>query len=108
MTLSIYRRVFHPHIVKDVLALTYNCGMYDYSGEWAFKVGVPAKSGIAGTLMAIIPNKMGVAVYSPLINAQGNSVRAIEFCERLVKHFHLSIFDDLANMYVSAVRGGGD
>ena len=91
-------RVLQPQTVKNCLALLYSCGMYDFSGEWAFTVGVPAKSGISGALMVIIPNKLGICIYSPRVDQQGNSVRGIEFAHRLTKKFHYSIFDQMVGV----------
>ena len=55
--------------------------------RFAFKVGLPAKSGVSGVLMLVIPNIMGICLYSPLLDAMGNSVRGVQFCEELVKLF---------------------
>ena len=61
--------------VRDVLAVMYTCGMYDFAGEWAYSVGVPAKSGVSGGVLAVIPGKMGVGVFSPGLDRFGNSWR---------------------------------
>jgi len=83
--------------VRDCLSLLYSCGMYDYSGTWAFTVGLPAKSGVSGCLMIIVPNVCGIALYSPLVDKRGHSVRAIEFCQLLSKQCNLSILGGLMN-----------
>tara|TARA_B100000683_G_scaffold175154_1_gene168664 strand:- start:847 stop:1413 length:567 start_codon:yes stop_codon:yes gene_type:complete len=69
--------------------------MYDFSGEFAFTIGLPAKSGVGGGLLIVIPNLMGICVWSPPLDAMGNSVRGIDFCERLVENFNFHNFDSL-------------
>jgi glutaminase len=88
-------RVFSPDTVKNCLSLMYSCGMYDFSGEFAFSVGLPAKSGVSGSLMIVIPNVMGIAVWSPRLDTMGNSVRGVEFCKELVKRFNFHNYDSL-------------
>jgi len=80
-------RVLQSGTVKDVLSLMYSCGMYDFSGEYAFSVGIPAKSGVSGALFMVIPGLCGIAIYSPRLDALGNSVRGVEFSKRLVAKF---------------------
>merc|ERR1711988_1795768 len=67
--------------------------MYDYSGTFAFRVGLPAKSGVAGGIYVVIPNVMGIAILSPNLDRFGNSVRGVEFLERLIKRFNFHNFD---------------
>jgi len=76
--------------------VNYTCaGMYDYSGEWAYKIGLPAKSGVSGAIMLVIPNVGGLALYSPRLDSVGNSVRGIDFCTRMSKRFNFHIYDSL-------------
>lgn len=89
------KKIFRPDTVKNCLSLMYSCGMYDYSGEFAFSVGIPAKSGVGGGLMVVVPNLMGIAIWSPLLDKNGNSVKGIEFCQRLVKKFNFHNYDSL-------------
>eukprot|EP00741_Cyanophora_paradoxa_P019119 tig00021126_g18460.t1 len=89
------RRCVNPKTVRNCLALMYSCGMYDFSGEWAFSIGLPAKSGVSGAIFVVIPNVMGLAIYSPRLDRRGNSVRGIEFCKRLTERYSFSIFDQL-------------
>ena len=72
--------VLSPTSVRDVLSVMYMCGMYDAAGQWAFHVGVPAKSGVSGGIFAPIPGKMGIATYSPGLDVYGNSVRGVAVC----------------------------
>jgi glutaminase len=88
-------RIFEGDTVKDVVSLMSTCGMYDFSGEYFFKVGVPTKSGVSGALMLVIPNVMGISIWSPRLDSFGNSVRGVEFCEELVRLYNLHIFDGI-------------
>ena len=78
--------------VKNILSVMYTCGMYDSAGEWAYRVGLPAKSGVSGGILAVAPGRMGIAVYSPRVDAHGNSVRGIRACEAISEAFGLHLF----------------
>ena len=73
--------------MKDVLSIMLTCGMYDYAGEWAYRVGMPAKSGVGGGICAVVPGRAGIGIFSPLLDASGNSVRGIKVCEELSERF---------------------
>jgi len=85
--------VFDFQYVRDVLALMFTCGLYDHAGEWAYNVGLPAKSGVGGGLMAVVNRQLGVAVYSPRLDAKGNSVRGIMVCKELANRLGLHAFE---------------
>lgn len=79
--------------IKDILSVMFMCGLYDFSGEWAYRVGLPAKSGVGGGIIAVVPGRMGVGVFSPALDERGNSVRGVKVCEALSQHYGLHIFD---------------
>lgn len=79
--------------VQDVISVMLTCGMYDYSGEWAYRVGLPAKSGVGGGILALAPGKLGIGTFSPLLDAKGNSVRGIKVCEDISHDFGLHVFN---------------
>lgn len=81
--------------VKDVLSVMFTCGMYDYSGQWAYRVGIPAKSGVAGGVIAVVNRQLGIGTYSPRLDRFGNSVRGIEVCSELARRLGLHVFDCL-------------
>ncbi len=85
--------VFDFQYVRDVLAVMFTCGLYDHAGEWAYNVGLPAKSGVGGGLMAVVNRQLGVAVYSPRLDAKGNSVRGIMVCKELASRLGLHAFE---------------
>ena len=88
--------VFTPATVQSCLSLMSSCGMYDFSGEFAFTIGLPAKSGVSGAIMLVIPGLMGLCVWSPRLDEHGNSVRGIEFCRKLAAAYNVHVFDSLA------------
>jgi glutaminase len=87
--------VFTPDTVQSCLSLMSSCGMYDFSGEFAFTIGLPAKSGVSGAVMLVVPGLMGICVWSPRLDEHGNSVRGIEFCRKLVAAYNVHVFDSL-------------
>jgi glutaminase len=87
------QRAIEQRYVKDVLSIMLTCGMYDYAGEWAYRVGLPAKSGVGGGICAVVPGRAGIGIFSPLLDARGNSVRGIKVCEELSERFGLHAFE---------------
>ena len=85
-------RLFDKAYCRYVNAIMVTCGMYDGSGEFAINVGVPAKSGVGGGIMAVVPHRMGIGLYSPALDSKGNSVAGIKALERLSRELDLSIF----------------
>jgi glutaminase len=86
-------RAIDRQYVKDVLSVMLTCGMYDYAGEWAYRVGLPAKSGVGGGICAVVPGRCGIGIFSPLLDPRGNSVRGIKVCEELSQRFGLHSFE---------------
>ncbi len=78
--------------VREVLSVMHTCGMYDAAGQWAFDIGVPAKSGVSGGLLVVVPGKGGIGVYSPGLDSYGNSVRGIRVCRELSERLGLHVF----------------
>ncbi|XP_077393851.1 glutaminase kidney isoform, mitochondrial isoform X2 [Festucalex cinctus] len=88
-------RVLSPEAVRNTLSLMHSCGMYDFSGQFAFHVGLPAKSGVSGGILLVVPNVMGIMCWSPPLDKLGNSVRGIQFCTDLVELFNFHNYDNL-------------
>jgi glutaminase len=87
------KQVFDFQFIKYVLTVMFTCGLYDYAGGWAYEVGMPAKSGVAGGIFGVVNRQLGLAVYSPKVDAQGNSVRGILACKELARHLGLHAFE---------------
>lgn len=87
------QKVFGSQMVQHTLSLMHSCGMYDYSGEFSFHVGLPAKSGVSGAILIVVPKVCGIMVWSPPLDLLGNSVRGIQFCKELVNLFNFHKYD---------------
>ncbi len=85
-------RAIREEYVSQVLSVMSSCGMYDFAGEWLYKVGMPAKSGVAGGVIAVLPGQLGIAVYSPRLDPQGNTVRGVQVCEAISRDLELHLF----------------
>ena len=87
------KRALASEHVRDVLSVMTTCGMYDYAGEWELRVGLPAKSGVGGGIMAVLPGQLGIGIFSPRLDEYGNSVRGIGACEDLSRRLQLHLLD---------------
>jgi glutaminase len=84
------RAVAEP-VVRGILSVMATCGMYDAAGNWLLSVGLPAKSGVSGGVFAVLPGRLGIAVYSPALDAQGNSIRGVAVCRALSQDLSLHL-----------------
>lgn len=96
-------RALEREHVDRVLSVMTTCGMYDAAGEWVVDVGMPAKSGVAGGVLAVLPGQLGIAVFSPPLDPHGNSVRGIEVCRQISTDLDLHLLH-VARSSRSAVR----
>ncbi|KAJ7350997.1 hypothetical protein OS493_037354 [Desmophyllum pertusum] len=87
------QKVFSSRTVQSTLSLMLSCGMYDYSGQFAFHVGLPAKSGVSGAILIVVPKVCGMMIWSPPLDHHGNSVRGMQFCKELVNLFDFHNYD---------------
>jgi glutaminase len=91
-------QVITPHIVARTLSVMTSSGMYDYAGEWIYRVGIPAKSGVGGGIVAALPSQMGLGTFSPLLDGHFNSVRGLKVCEALSARFDLHMLNRSADV----------
>ncbi|XP_060021826.1 glutaminase liver isoform, mitochondrial isoform X5 [Lagenorhynchus albirostris] len=87
--------VLSAEAVRNTLSLMHSCGMYDLSGQFAFHVGLPAKSAVSGAILLVVPNIMGMMCLSPPLDKLGNSYRGVSFCQKLVSLFNFHNYDNL-------------
>lgn len=90
------RRAIASEYVDNVLSVMATCGMYDWSGEWIYRVGLPAKSGVGGGILAVLPGQLGIGVFSPPLDPQGNSLRGIKVCMDLSRELALHMLNPTA------------
>ncbi|MBV9983424.1 glutaminase A, partial [Bradyrhizobium sp.] len=86
-------QVMSPYAISRTLSVMTSSGMYDFAGEWIYRVGIPAKSGVGGGILAALPARLGLGSYSPRLDKHGNSVRGIKVCEALSAHYELHMLD---------------
>jgi glutaminase len=97
-------QVMTPYAISRALSVMTSSGMYDYAGEWIYRVGIPAKSGVGGGILAALPARLGLGSYSPRLDSHGNSVRGIKVCEALSSHYDLHMLnrsDDARNSIIA-------
>ena len=87
------KQAIRGEYVESVLSVMGSCGMYDYAGEWIYKIGMPAKSGVAGGIIAVLPGQLGIGIFSPPLDAHGNSVRGIRVCDAISRDFDLHMLN---------------
>ncbi len=97
------KRAINADYVDNVLGVMATCGMYDWSGEWIYRVGLPAKSGVGGGIIAVLPGQLGIGVFSPPLDSQGNSFRGIKVCMDMSRELALHMLNPTATP-LSAVR----
>jgi len=83
--------------IQDVLTVMNSCGMYNFAGQWSYEVGMPAKSGVAGGIIAVIPGQIGIGVFSPRLDRHGHSVRGVKVCREISETFGLHVFRNHTN-----------
>ena len=97
-------QVATPYAISRTLSVMTSSGMYDFAGEWIYRVGIPAKSGVGGGILAALPARLGLGSYSPRLDSHGNSVRGIKVCEALSAHYDLHMLnrsDDARNSIIA-------
>lgn len=104
------KRALPDEHVERVLSVMATCGMYDYAGSWLYEVGIPAKSGVGGGIIAALPGRFGIGVFSPRLDEKGNSLRGIEVCKQLSRDFGLHVFSRAGDpkMALGRVYTGSD
>jgi glutaminase len=84
-------RAVPEDVVREILSVMATCGMYDGAGAWLVSVGLPAKSGVSGGVLGVLPGRLGIGVFSPRLDEQGNSVRGVAVCRDLSRDLVLHL-----------------
>ena len=105
------KQVFDLAAVRSTMAVMFTCGMYDYSGNWAYDVGVPAKSGVGGVgggIVGVVNRQLGIGTFSPRLDAKGNSVRGVDAFKELSNELGLHAFEcsNVGSAYVRSIVHG--
>jgi glutaminase len=87
------RRIVRRDVVRQTLSVMMTCGMYNGAGHWVSSIGFPAKSGVAGGVIGVLPGQVGIATFSPRLDKNGNSVRGVQICKRLSDDMGLHIMN---------------
>jgi glutaminase len=87
------KQAIRGEYVESVLSVMGSCGMYDYAGEWIYNIGMPAKSGVSGGVIAVLPGQLGIGVFSPRLDSRGNTVRGIRVCGDLSRYLDLHLLN---------------
>jgi glutaminase len=96
-------QVVTPYAVARTLSVMTSSGMYDYAGEWVYRVGIPAKSGVGGGIVAALPSQFGLGTFSPLLDNHGNSVRGLKVCEDFSSRFGLHMLNRISDVRTSVI-----
>jgi glutaminase len=97
------RQVFDMMAVRATLAVMFTCGMYDYCGNWAYDVGVPAKSGVGGGIVGAVNRQLGIGTFSPRLDPKGNSIRGLASFKDIADELGAHVFD-ASNVGSAAIR----
>lgn len=88
------QRLLESSVVRTVKTMMLTCGMYDGSGEFAVRVGIPTKSGVGGGLLSVADRRLGIGIYGPALDGKGNSIAGCRALEYLSDRLHLHLFSE--------------
>jgi len=92
-----YEKIFKCSTIQHILSMMSTCGMYDFSGEWSYSIGIPAKSGVSGLIYTVIPGVGGLVTYSPKLDKIGNSYRGVNFFKLFSKKVNIHMYENHVN-----------